>query len=185
MQGMFFPVIFFYINPTVRKKWQVLLSTEFHRSCCSRILRRISFVSFSSSSTAATNRGEWEEDPTRQSEEWKTLNMHGVEEWKSRPDSMYALEDSFVVSNTEAVSHSASSPSPWSMSNTSIRWQSSILAPNITASPLQVRDGVELTTHSSATLKILSADDQQVPLPPSSDYLERHKLSQAAASMGP
>ena len=172
MQGILFPAIFFYINPTVRKKWQVLLSAQYHRfcCCCPKIVRCISslLVSFSSSPTGTASstsmmggrgqgEGGEEEDPSRLSEEWKTLNMHGVEEWKSRPDSMYALEDSFVSqTNSEAASSGggggggSSLYSPWSsMGNTtSIRWQSSILTPSITASPMQVTDGVELTPHA-------------------------------------
>ena len=95
-----------------------------------------------------------------------------MEEWKSRPDSMYALEDSFAEVNQHNSSSSSSSSSsfsegnrgrrPWPMVFTSVRWQSSIMSPSITASPLQVGggggEGVELTANNStpaSELKIL------------------------------
>jgi hypothetical protein len=153
----------------------VLLTAECSRYCpsifrCFCCCIPIVFAITTTTTTTTTNGNMEEEDPTRISEEWKTLSLHGMEEWKSRPDSMYALEDSFAEVNQHNSSSSSSSSfsegnrgrRPWSIVFTSVRWQSSIMSPSITASPLQVGggggEGVELTANNStpaSELKIL------------------------------
>eukprot|EP00597_Dinobryon_sp_UTEXLB2267_P005773 CAMPEP_0170062554 /NCGR_PEP_ID=MMETSP0019_2-20121128/3735_1 /TAXON_ID=98059 /ORGANISM="Dinobryon sp., Strain UTEXLB2267" /LENGTH=195 /DNA_ID=CAMNT_0010268727 /DNA_START=582 /DNA_END=1169 /DNA_ORIENTATION=- len=101
-QGIFFGLVFFYINPTIRQKWCGLLWKLFNRYILQikTIKRRASHQTNRNHSNQPGNddQNNYDDD-----DDDDPLNVHGKSEFLTRSDSMYALEDSFTIKSSFIV----------------------------------------------------------------------------------
>jgi hypothetical protein len=110
-QGVLFPIIFFYINPSIRKKWQQLIAKQ----CCRFCLL--------------------EDDPDKLPRQSESNESNEIEETvepgestSNNTDSMFVLEDSFNVLFFQS-----------SNSSNTIITNSSVEMPSFAASPSSIR----------------------------------------------
>lgn len=84
-QGFLFPIIFFYINPSIRKKWKLLLT----KRCCCRFCLRGG-------------------DPDRQSESPDMQESLDISDGTNTTESMFVLEDSFNTLFFQSINSNSS-----------------------------------------------------------------------------
>eukprot|EP01036_Dinobryon_divergens_P027968 gene27968-36837_t len=106
-QGFLFPIIFFYINPSIRKKWKLLLA----RRCCRFCLRG--------------------GDPDRQSESPDMHESLDISDGTNTTESMYVLEDSFNSLFFQSISSNSNSIATGSGSGSSVEMPSLAASPSV------------------------------------------------------